>query len=526
MTFAPAVRRAVGERFAISSGCPEASLAARSMLEGGGNVIDAALAGAAVLCVAMPQAVSIGGDLFGLVRESGGECHAINASGGAPAAATLNHFGALGLSLIPVDGPLSIQTPGLVAGFEAIRERWATRPRAALLAPAIMYTREGIVVGARLAGFLAENEAKLAVAPEWLATYSVGGRLAQAGDRLVQERLARTLSRIASEGAAGFCRGPVARDIAATVHDAGGLLSEADLAAVRANIGRPLCGSFRALSVATQPPVSQGVVLLRALGLLQGSHASAVAREDPRAYWVAAARALERAFRERLALLGDGANARRRAQAVLDGAAPGTDDPRLAQVGRDTTTIVVADREGRVASLILSVFADLGSGVVGRESGVQLNNRLSGFFLDERHPNGLAPGRQTMSTLHSLIATDEAGLIIAGGSPGGDHQPQVNLQVLARLIDRGQPLAQAAAEPRWAVVPGTNPAELARHPRPEILAEPGLEGAILHAFADAGLAIARDDATIGSAKFVRRDPTSCLLEAVADGRRDGAAVAL
>ena len=496
------------------------------MLENGGNVVDAALAGAAALCVAMPQAVSIGGDLFGLVREPDGQSFAINASGGAPAAATVAHFRGLGLDLIPEDGPLSIQAPGLVAGFEAIRERWCTQPRAALLEPAIALAREGVVVSARLACFLAENEAKLAAASEGLATFSVDGRLARAGDRLVQDRLAKTLTRIAGEGVAGFYRGSVAADIAATVRDAGGLLSAADLAAVRAELGQPLRVSFRGITIATQPPVSQGVVLLRALKLLEASQATDAARQAPEAYWVTATGALGRAFQERLALLGDGAQARQRAQAMLDGVPSRADEAVWARAGRDTTTIVVADCKGAVASLILSVFADLGSGVVARDSGVLLNNRLSGFFLDERHANGLAPGRQTMSTLHSLIATDPSGRIIAGGSPGGDHQPQVNLQVLARLVDMGQPLAEAASEPRWALVPGTIPADLARRPSPEILAEDGLDQSVLDEFAGAGLEVAPDRRAIGSAKFVRLDPTSRLLEAVADGRRDGAVIGL
>lgn len=526
MTAAAPIRRAVGEAFAISAGCPEASVAARSMIEHGGNVVDAALAGAAVLCVAMPQAVSIGGDLFGLVRQRDGQCFAINASGGAPAAATVAHFRGLGLERIPEDGPLSIQAPGLVAGFEAIRERWASRPRAALWDPAIALARDGVTVGPRLAGFLAENEAKLAVARDGLAAFSVDGRLARAGDLLVQDRLARTLAGIADAGAAGFYHGPVAADIAATVGDAGGLLSAADLAAVRPEIGPPLRASFRGLTVATQAPVSQGVVLLRALKLLEASQAHDAAMRDPGAYWLAAAEAFSRAFRERLALLGDGPQARQRAQAMLDGAAPQTEAEPWAVPGRDTTTIVVADGAGAVASLILSVFADLGSGVVARDSGVLLNNRLSGFFLDERHANGLAPGRQTMTTLHSVIATDPSGLILAGGSPGGDHQPQVNLQILARMVDMGQTLAEAAGRSRWALVPGTIPADLARRPRPEILAEAGLEQTSLDAFASAGLAIAQGHAMIGSAKFVQRNPSSSMLEAVADGRRDGAVDAL
>ena len=204
------------------------------------------------------------------------------------------------------------------------------------------------------------------------------------------------------------------KDLERTVRDAGGLLSAEDLDSVAAEVTQPLSTRFQRLHVHTQPPVSQGVVLLRTLDLMDRAR-------DPRgeALWPHTASALRQAFAERLALLGDGADRRQRAEAMLRGTvALPPDIATQAHEGRETTTLVVSDREGNTAALIQSVFADFGSGVVGRDSGVLLNNRLSAFFLDPMHPNGLLPGRRTMHTLHNFIAVDEDGLVrFAGGSP-------------------------------------------------------------------------------------------------------------
>ena len=125
----------------------------------------------------------------------------------------------------------------------------------------------------------------------------------------------------------------------------------------------------------------------------------------------------------------------------------------MTHLGTETTTISVADADGNIVAMILSIFADFGSGIVTDETGILLNNRLSGFFLDERHPNGLQPGRRAMHTLHSVIVAGEEGLHLAGGSPGGHAQPQVNLQVLSRVLFRNEDIGEAVAAPRWMLVP-------------------------------------------------------------------------
>jgi gamma-glutamyltranspeptidase/glutathione hydrolase len=226
-----------------------------------------------------------------------------------------------------------------------------------------------------------------------------------------------------------------------------------------------------------------------------------------------------------LRLLGDGQNSRDVAESILNGrsaAAPLLDFH--AHPGPETTTLSIIDAQGNAISLINSIFADFGSGVVTDETGILLNNRLCAFFLDPEHPNCLRPRKRTMQTLHSVIVSDENGVRMAGGSPGGDHQPQVNLQVLARVLMQGQSLEDAVSAPRWLVYPGTHPHHLVAQSAPVVKCEPDVEEEIRQAFLDEGFPVS-EIADIGSAKWVMRSEGKAALVAVADRRRDGAVAA-
>ncbi len=191
-----------GGRFAVASGCAYATAAAAEILERGGNVVDAALAGSAVLCVTLPHAVSIGGDLFALIKlAERPEVVAVNATGGAPRRADRSAFVSRGLKLIPARGPLSIQPPGLAAGWATMVERWASLPLAELLEPAIDLARNGFKVGPRLARLCQELASTYAAEPGWSQTYLIDGKPLQEGDILRQDRLSATMARLGREGA-------------------------------------------------------------------------------------------------------------------------------------------------------------------------------------------------------------------------------------------------------------------------------------------------------------------------------------
>ena len=514
--------QAHGARVASAAGTREAAEAAVACLKAGGNVVDAAIAGSAVLAVMLPNANSIGGDLLALVKLDGKPVMAVNATGAAPKRASIEAYRALGHDFVPESGGLAVQGPGLVAGWQALHEHWGTKPLPALMAPAIALAREGFPAGWRVAEAASKHVQDYVRLPGWKSVFAPDGGAIREGETFRQPALARTLATLAEKGPRAFYEGPIARDIASAVQKAGGFLAADDLADIKAEISPALTTRYRGLEIASQPPITQGVVLLRALGLLQ-QLAPEPRRMSRAAFAAASARALRRAFDERLAILGDGPEARVQAEAILAGNAEMLGLPRFefAAAADNTTKLSVMDGDGNGVSVIQSVYAELGSGVVAEETGVLMNNRMIAFFLDPARANHLAPGRRTMHTLHTFMASDERGLRWIGGSPGGDNQPQVNLQVLASILDFGEVPGEAVAAPRWSLVPGTKPKDIARQ-SPAIECEKGVPQETRQAFLAAGFAVREEPKLrVGSSKIVGSGVTPGPLAAFADWRREG-----
>jgi gamma-glutamyltranspeptidase/glutathione hydrolase len=513
---------AYGAGAASAAGTKEAAETAIAVLKAGGTVVDAAIAGSAVLAVMIPNATSIGGDLLCLVKLAGQPILAVNATGAAPKRASIEAYKALGHRFVPEFGGLAVQGPGLVAGWQTLHERWGTKPLAELLAPAIALARDGFLAGWRVSSAAQRHAAEYAGLPGFSSVFAPGGVPLAEGARFVQPALARTLATIADKGPRAFYEGPIARDIARAVQQAGGFLAEDDLAEIRAEVLPVLTARYRGLEIASQPPVTQGLILLRALRLLEELVPDP--RRVPAAqFWAQAARALRRAFDERVAILRDGPEARAQAEAIVAGRAESLGLPRFefAGVADNTSKISIMDRDGNGVALIQSVFSELGSGVVAEESGILLNNRMISFFLDPARANHLAPGRRTMHTLHTFMASDAQGLKWIGGSPGGDNQPQVNLQVLARILDFGEAPEAAVAAPRWSIVPGSKPKDIATQAS-GVECEPGVPPEVQAGFAAAGFAVTeKRDLRAGSSKIVGRDVRPGELGAFADWRREG-----
>jgi len=154
-------------------------------------VVDAAIAGSAVLAVMLPNANSIGGDLLALVKLGGKPILAVNATGAAPKRATIEAYQALGHRFVPESGGLAVQGPGLVAGWQALHERWATRPLAELLAPAIALAREGFPSGWRVAAAAAKHVGDYSSLPGWKPVFAPGGIAVKEGETFRQPALAR-----------------------------------------------------------------------------------------------------------------------------------------------------------------------------------------------------------------------------------------------------------------------------------------------------------------------------------------------
>lgn len=523
----------MGARGAVSSGHPLASQAGLKVLMEGGNVVDAAVAASATLAVVRPHMTGLGGDLFCLIylaRE--GRVVAINASGAAPAAATIELFRKQGHSQVPLSGPMAIETPGCVAGWQVALQNFGTMPLSRLLDSAIRYAEDGYPVTPHLSQTIAECMTQFKGSTPWHSIFAPNGRAPRAGEMLRLPKLARTLRTVQEGGAEAFYRGQIAEEMAAAIQKAGGLLSMADLAGCRAEQLEPLRIDYRGYTVYEQPPVSQGHILLQELAMAEGYDLASMGQESAEAIHLMV-ECKKLAFADRMRYLGDPAvgqlpmqqllsreyaESRRREigpNRSMEAATPGV----LAVSGGDTTYHCVMDSEGNAVSMIQSIFKPFGSGVVAGETGITMNNRLAGFFLDPEHPNALAPGKRAAHTLNTYMLLHEGRPLMAGGTPGADDQVQVNFQVISNVIDHHMNIQQAIEAPRWSSTPGTMADEIGQ--AYELRLESRFPAEVVEGLRARGHVVRVSPPwSFGSEKAVLLDPESGTVYAAADPRRD------
>ena len=452
MASRPTVRSANG---IVASGHHLATAAGVAALRDGGSAVDAAIAAAAVCAVVLPQRCAIGGDVFALVYDAGTrEVTAYNGSGAAPAgvdaAAFSRGFGDRGARLATV--------PGAVAAWADMVQDHGRLGMDRALAPAISYAAEGFPVSDMLSAAIGEEADRLSADPSAARTYTPLGRRPRPGEMLQQADLAATLRSIAAEGAEAFYRGALAERIAEGIASIDGWVSVEDLAAHRTDRRDPIETGYRGLRVVGQPPVSQGHVLLEELAIAEGLDLKAMGWGSvDQVHTMVEIKKL--AFADRDAVAGDPrvvpfeaaelfserAAAQRR-RAITTRAAERVEGAALPA---DTTYLAVVDRDGNAVSFIESVFSAFGAATIVPGTGILLNNRLSGFSLDPRSPNAIAPRKRPIHTLNTVIVLDGSSPRFIFGTPGRHAQVQTNFQLAVGLIDHGMDVQDAIEAPRW-----------------------------------------------------------------------------
>ncbi len=128
---------------------------------------------------------------------------------------------------------------------------------------------------------------------------------------------------------------------------------------------------------------------------------------------------------------------------------------RTTTAAGETIYLCVIDGDGMGVSLIQSNASGWGCHLVVPGTGIFLHDRGIGFRLEPGHPAELAPGRRPPHTLSPALVTSPDGSLTAVlGTMGGDIQPQVVLQLLARLLHSGHSPGRAVRAPRWALGAG------------------------------------------------------------------------
>jgi gamma-glutamyltranspeptidase/glutathione hydrolase len=294
------------------------------------------------------------------------------------------------------------------------------------------------------------------------------------GDVLRLPELAESYRRVAREGEALFYQGDLARAAVDASARAGGLFTLADFAGHRTEVTAPLAGSYRGYQVFVPPPVSQAYMILQMLALLEGFDLAALGAGSAEALHLMV-EAKRLAYADRLRHMGDPNFVPFRAEQLLDPAyiamqralirtdrliLPNELESVPSEQG-DTSAFCLVDQAGNAVSFIHSLAFKFGSAEVIPGTGIIMNNRAGrGFVLDPGHPNEMAPGKRTMHTLTCFMALREGKLCLLGGTPGGDGQPQWNLQMITNVLDFGLTPQQAVEAPRWMSHPGTDAKDL------------------------------------------------------------------
>jgi len=452
----------------VATGSPEATRAAVSILERGGNAIDAAVAAAMMLGVSDPDASGIGGITYMLIRLANGAVIAIDGAAAAPLAVDNRRLQEM-KETDALYGYELVMVPTTLAVLDHALSRFGTLDMATVLEPAIGVAERGYRLSA-LQITWTEKYLPDILASRYLKYIAMedGSTLGHAGDIICRPDLARTLHRVASEGAASFYRGSLADEIDADMARNGGFLRKTDLARLRVRERPPLVVNYRGFDVFTFPPPGGGGALAAILNLFEQFPSSLLAADtverhhlvlEASRFGLVDGRRSPRSLLEEMwtvpIYLSEEHAASRALLFSPDHIAPSEalgppPNPDCEPVqGESTTHVSVADSQGNVVSLTQTLGRSFGAAVATPGLGFPYNSLLEAFNFDKPQcPSFLRPGSPCVTDMTPTIVVRNDRLLAALGSPGSNRIPAIVATVISNMVDRHQSLRDAVTAPR------------------------------------------------------------------------------
>ncbi len=513
----------------VATSQPLAAVAGLRMLMEGGNAVDGAVASAAALSVVEPFYTGVGGDLFALVwTDKDKKVSALNASGRAPAAASVAELHKAGHTDYPYFSPYAVTIPGTVGGWEQLLSAHGTMPLAKVLGPAIQYAEEGFAVSDVISWLWQAGMKQLSNLPSG-AELMLNGRSPRPGEVVKLPELATTLRTIAEGGAEAFYKGDLARRIADFVQEQSGWVTSEDMARHTSDWNEAISTDYRDYTCWECPPNDQGLAALMALNIAEGFDIAGMGCQTPDTYHHLI-EAMRLAFADALRYIADPTvvdvpterllskeYATRRRSLVKSDRAIAEVLPGAVQTSGDTVYVSCIDGQGNGCSLINSLFEIFGTGLVVPGTGIALHNRGALFSLESGHPNELAPGKRPYHTIIPAMATRNGELVLSFGVMGAFQQPQGHLQILVNMIDFGMDPQEALNALRFSIQLGRG-----------VALEEGLPQSTVDALRARGhnsfLVQGYHRYLFGGGQVIQRDPETGVLRGGSELRKDGAAV--
>ena len=524
-------RRVVhAKRGMVCTSQPLAAQAGLTILQQGGNAIDAAIATAICQTIVEPTNNGLGSDCFALVW-TGGKLHGLNGSGYAPQRLTPEAVAASGATeKMPLRGWEAVTVPGAPSAWAELHKRFGHLPFAKLFEPAIYYAEQGYPVSPIVARFWQEGIDALtpyknnpAIAP-WFATFDVHGNgvAPQTGEMVTLPDHAKTLRILADSYCESYYRGELAQRLVEFSDKTGGYLSLEDLADYRAEWVEPVHINYHGYDVWEMPPNGHGITALMALNILKGMEIGA---KDTGDTFHKQIEAMKLAFADGMHYIADPRYMQTRVEELLSDAYAAQRRALIGETALEpthgkpfcggTVYLCTADGEDNMVSFIQSNYKDFGSGIVLPGYGINLNDRGAGFSLNPELDDYLAPRKKPYHTIIPGFLTHEGEAVGPFGVMGAYMQPQGHVQVIMNTVDWLLNPQAALDAPRWQWIAGK-----------EIWLESSVAPEIVEDLRRRGheVRVLEDDTTFGRGEIIWRDSNGVLAGAT-EPRADGVVAA-
>lgn len=563
---------------AIAAGHYLATEAGMTILNAGGNAIDAGVAAGLTMGVVQSDLVNIAGVAPIMMWLAGtGEIVCIDGLGTWPAAMSPDLFQREHQGVVPV-GLLRTVVPGAPAAWLTALERHGSMSFGEVAQAAIRLARDGFAIDPFMCAVIEDNADGYRRWPSNAAVYLPEGRPPRPGERFVQQDLAATLQYMADEETShandgrtqgiraaydAFYKGDIARTITDFHRQHDGLLRMSDMAEFQVRTEPTVRARYAGYDIHCCGAWSQGPALAQVMGLLNGIDLEALGHNSTR-YIHTLSEAIKLAFADRECYFGDPRFVdvpveellsedymRLRRELIREDRAwpdlppPGDARAPEAELVRsqeqsairqrpsscaepptlDTSYVCAVDKHGNVFSATPSDVSYQSPIIPG--TGLCPSSRGSQSRPDPRHPSSVAPGKRPRLTPNPALALKDGKPFMVFGTPGGDVQIQAMAQLLVNVVTFGFDLQSAIEAPRFASF--SYPSSFAPNP-----SYPGLlmvETRISRDVRDALKALGHDveawperTRKAGALCAIRIDSEAGFLHASADFRRAGYAM--
>jgi len=473
------VDTAATDQSMVVSAHPLATRAGLSILREGGNAIDATIATQFALAVVYPRAGNIGGGGFLVLREPNGTAITLDFREKAPKQAhermyrdSMDQV----VSAWSLEGPTASGVPGTVAGLFAAFEKYsALQNWQVLLTPAIQMAERGFAITESEAKRLNQYQSDFRKWNSPSFCPMIKDSAWQAGDILVQRRLAETLKKIQSDGPDAFYRGTLADQIEQYMDTSGGFIRKEDLDSYQAIWRDPIRIDYKNYRMISMPPPSSGGIALGQLLLTLESELESTDIFNPEAAH-AIVEAERRTYADRAQYLGDEdfinipdflldtTYLQKRwdsydPQYATQSAQVGLDSIQIQKESFETTHTSVVDDHGLAVSLTTTLNSNYGSKVMHPQGGFFFNNEMDDFSAKPGVPNqfglvgsqanAIEPEKRMLSSMTPTIFEKDEELFLIIGSPGGSAIITSILQVFLHLTEGHLNLPEAIQRPRF-----------------------------------------------------------------------------